>query len=55
MSQPDLTKQVSHTGDPGPQKSEITDTLIRQVDTMIQRDMSGNNELGPMTSYSKMY
>ena len=27
--------------------SEATDTLIRQVDTMIKRDMSSNNELGP--------
>ena len=36
-------------------KENVTETLIRQVDTMIQREMSGNNELGPMVSYSKLY
>ena len=34
---------------------ESTETLIRQVDSMIARDMSGNNEIGPMVSYSKLY
>lgn len=34
---------------------DSTETLIRQVDSMIQRDMSGNKQLGPMVPYSKLY
>lgn len=37
------------------QVSESTETLIRQVDTMIQRDMSSNKDLGPQIAYSKLY
>jgi len=28
---------------------------MRQVDSMIARDMSGNNIIGPMVPYSKLY
>jgi ATP-binding cassette subfamily B (MDR/TAP) protein 1 len=59
MSALDPQKQDSqhHDGEnhDGAEKENVTETLIRQVDTMIQREMSGNNELGPMVSYSKLY
>ena len=34
---------------------DSTSTLIRQVDSMIARDMSSNNQIGPMVPYSKLY
>ena len=56
MSKVDIQKQNSQAGETkGATASEVTETLIRQVETMIKRDMSSNNELGPMVPYSKLY
>ena len=56
MSKADIQKQNSQAGETkGATASEVTETLIRQVETMIKRDMSSNNELGPMVPYSKLY
>lgn len=55
MSKADLSHQLSKAVNLENQQEEVTDTLVRQVDSMIKRDMSGNNELGPMVSYSKLY
>lgn len=41
--------------DAAPTVSDSTSTLVRQVNALIARDMSGNKEIGPMVSYSRLY
>jgi ATP-binding cassette, subfamily B (MDR/TAP), member 1 len=58
MSKPDLHKQHSSHHqqiDVVQTQSDSTETLMRQVESMIQRDMSGENKLEPMVPYSKLY
>lgn len=40
---------------PNEEPKDSTEILVRQVDTMISRDKSGTNTLGPTVPYSKLY
>ena len=55
MSNSNLQKQTSQVLEPEAPAQDPTDILIRQVDTMVQREMSGENVIGPMVPYSKLY
>ena len=56
MTNIDLQKQTSHAQvtDQAQAENNSTGTLIRQIDSMIQRDMSGENKLEPMVGYFKL-